>query len=355
MKIPGLFILVGFAISLNSTIAQTENIDKEINALAEKISAQVKESGRKKVAVLEFTDLQGSSSELGRFLTEEVSVSLVERRLGFSVIDRANLAALLSEKNLTEKGLIDPKNAEEFNKASGVDAIILGKFTGLKDEVTLATKIIATDTAETVGAARARLPMSKEIEQLLSNSSPPLQPIADKGRLTIEEKTKPSAPPLIFQKFGNLIVVIESLHALDNRTILLNMIFRNTDPLKHLAVAMYAEESWNPDPPLRSSLFGSDGTEFSCSCDNLTGLRGMRQNPKNLTEIQPSNEIKTTLKFKIKNGEFSTVPPNLRIQAEIVMNANYTDSSYPANYQTQQNMLPGDCRILNLVLDIPTR
>src|ERR1041384_2733351 len=68
----------------------TRTLDSEVSALAEKLAAQIKESGRKRITVLDFADLQGNSTELGRFLAEQVSVSLVERRNGFSVMDRAN-------------------------------------------------------------------------------------------------------------------------------------------------------------------------------------------------------------------------------------------------------------------------
>jgi hypothetical protein len=105
LKIPKFFVLVGFAVwcSSSNALTQIQSIENEIDALADKLSVQVRESGRRKVAVLEFTDLQDNPSERGRFIAEEVSVSLVERRAGFSVIDRANLTALLSEKNLTEE------------------------------------------------------------------------------------------------------------------------------------------------------------------------------------------------------------------------------------------------------------
>lgn len=180
MKIFTLFLRMGIVGLVSLSCAQTENLDREINQLADKLTAQVKESGRKMVTVLEFTDLQGNPSELGRFVAEEVSVSLVERRSGFTVIDRANLKTLLAQQKLTEDGLVDPNNAREFKKASGVDAIILGKLTVFKDSVALAAKILATDSAETLGAARARLPMSMEIEQLLLSASAVPMPATEK-------------------------------------------------------------------------------------------------------------------------------------------------------------------------------
>ncbi len=79
MKLERFVAVVVCALWCGSAFAQSQGMDKEISALAEKLAAQVKESGRKKVTILDFSDLQGNTTELGRFLAEQVSVSLVER------------------------------------------------------------------------------------------------------------------------------------------------------------------------------------------------------------------------------------------------------------------------------------
>ena len=137
MKSKRFVAVVACTLWCGSAFAQNQGMDKELSALAEKLAAQVKESGRKKVTVLDFTDLQGNSSELGRFLAEELSVGLVERRSGFSVMDRANLKTILAEHKLTVDGLVEPENAKKLGQFSGVDAIVLGKVTPLKDEVAI--------------------------------------------------------------------------------------------------------------------------------------------------------------------------------------------------------------------------
>ncbi len=51
-------------------LAQTPTMDTELAALTEKLASQVKDHGKKKVAVLDFTDLQGGTTEPGKYVAE---------------------------------------------------------------------------------------------------------------------------------------------------------------------------------------------------------------------------------------------------------------------------------------------
>ena len=52
-------------------------MDKELSSLAEKLAPTIKESGTKKIGVLDFTDLQDKGSELGKYIAERLTVSFV--------------------------------------------------------------------------------------------------------------------------------------------------------------------------------------------------------------------------------------------------------------------------------------
>ena len=52
-------------------LAQSQDIDTELAKLSDKLATQIKDQGKKKVAVLDFTDLQGGSSELGKYSAEQ--------------------------------------------------------------------------------------------------------------------------------------------------------------------------------------------------------------------------------------------------------------------------------------------
>lgn len=156
-------ILILLGIDLN---AQKPGFDGAVGALAEKLSGQVAKAGVKRVAVADFTDLQGVPTELGRVIAEQISIGLISTRDGFGVMDRANLNRILAEHRLTAAGLVDPDNAKKLGQFAGVDAIVVGNAIPFTDDALITVKIIVTETAEIVGALQGRIPLSADIKDL---------------------------------------------------------------------------------------------------------------------------------------------------------------------------------------------
>jgi len=152
--------------------AHAEAMDQELTALKDKLTKSLVAKGRKKVAALDFTDLQGRRNELGRYLAEQLTVELVGTD-GIAVVDRANLKSILDEHKLTEEGLVNPENAKKLGQFSGVDAILIGNLSATDSDIILLVKAISTDTAEVVAAGRAKFPKTAEFQQLLTSSITP--------------------------------------------------------------------------------------------------------------------------------------------------------------------------------------
>ena len=183
-------LLIAFRLATYST--QAQSFDKELAELATSVSKSLQETERKKATVLDFVDLQGNASELGRFIAEQFSVALVMNRKGFSLMDRANLKTILAEHKLSISGLVEPENAKKLGQFSGVDAIVLGNITALKEEIVVTVKIIATDTAEILGAAKTRIQRSKDIEALFTNAIAATTP--EKAEGAVKSVGQPGQP-----------------------------------------------------------------------------------------------------------------------------------------------------------------
>ena len=181
--------------------AQVQDMDKELSDLAGKLATQINDHGKKKVAVLDFTDLQGGSSELGKYIAEQLTVNLVMGKRDFSVLDRANLKSILAEHKLTATGLVDPENAKKLGMFAGVDALILGTIIPKGQNTSLTAKIITTDTAEIIGAARAEFVTDNTVQQLASKPAKP-EDIAGVSQSLASPPPKP---------FGDLEARVESL------------------------------------------------------------------------------------------------------------------------------------------------
>lgn len=160
-------ILMLFGVGVD---AQEPGFDGGVGVLAEKLSVQVAKAGVKRVAVADFTDLQGVPTELGRVIAEQVSIGLISTRNGFGVMDRANINRILAEHRLTAAGLVDPDNAKKLGQFAGVDAIVVGNAIPFTNDVLITAKIIVTESAEIVGALQGRVPLSADIKDLASRT-----------------------------------------------------------------------------------------------------------------------------------------------------------------------------------------
>jgi FlgO protein len=165
-----LMIFLVLGLELNG---QELGFDQGVAALAEQLSAQVAKAGVKRIAVSDFTDLQSVPTELGRIIAEQISIGLISTRDGFGVMDRANLNRILAEHRLTAAGLVDPDNAKKLGQFAGVDAIVVGNAIPFTDDVLITAKIVATETAEIVGALQRRVPLSADIKDLAGRTVVP--------------------------------------------------------------------------------------------------------------------------------------------------------------------------------------
>ena len=167
MKLLHSAIAVITALSLCSAFG-AETLDSQLSTLSQTLAAKIKDSGRKKVTVLDFTDLEGKKvTQFGRYIAEQLTVNLDSSKKEFTIVDRANLKRILDEHKLTVSGLVDPENAKKLGQISGVDALILGTVADLPNSVKVFAKIIATDTADVAGSGECRVTKDDEVKYLL--------------------------------------------------------------------------------------------------------------------------------------------------------------------------------------------
>jgi len=81
-------------VAISLSVAHADPLDQELTTLKDKLGKQLIAKGPKKIASLDFTDLQGRRNELGRYLAEQLTVEMVGTD-GISVLDRANLKSIL--------------------------------------------------------------------------------------------------------------------------------------------------------------------------------------------------------------------------------------------------------------------
>jgi curli biogenesis system outer membrane secretion channel CsgG len=171
MKASRLFLILLCLTFCGSAFGQTQDMDKELADLTEKLATKIQSVGKKKLTVLDFTDLDDATTELGKYVAEQLTVNLVSGDRKFTVVDRANLRKLLAEHQLTAKGLVDPENAKKFAGLSGVDALIVGTVVPMPPNIKLTAKIISTENGDIIGAGQASFKSDENVQRLLTHKS----------------------------------------------------------------------------------------------------------------------------------------------------------------------------------------
>jgi TolB-like protein len=183
------FSVCGAVMFLSLLVSSAFGYEKEIEQLSSQMAEKIAAKGKKSVAVVDFTDLEGNVTQLDQFIAEEFSVALAGVGKGFRVIDRTRLMSIIKENKLAATGLIDPATVSKLGKIAGVDALVTGTLTPFGDNVRLTVKVLDSETADIIDSAKSNFAKTKAIDELLGKEIEPAS--VEKGE-TKKVETKPA-------------------------------------------------------------------------------------------------------------------------------------------------------------------
>ncbi|HYB61343.1 MAG TPA: FlgO family outer membrane protein, partial [Methylomirabilota bacterium] len=157
--------------------------DDQLKQLAAQLADSISKSGKKTVAVADFTDLDGNVTELGRFLAEETSADLASTAgaaKDFEVIDRTQLRATLKRAGLAMNGVLDPQTVSKLGDAAGVQAVVTATLTPFADHIHLSARVLDESNSAILATSSEDIPRSKDLNDLLAGGGPsaPIPPAA---------------------------------------------------------------------------------------------------------------------------------------------------------------------------------
>lgn len=205
---------------------------------------------------------------------------------------------------MTAQGLVDPENAKKLGTFAGVDAIILGTIIPKDKNINLTAKIITTDTAEIVGAARAQFTKTLEVDKLISRATQ-----ASKDSDTTIAKNS--------QQIDDLLIKIESVQLTSdgvNGYLQATLFFKNTSGRSTLGIGLYSRSNVSPD----TKILNNRGDEFKLYYNNISGIP-LVMYPQYLTDVKPGGTLIAHLKFQTQwNGKAGNYVP-YRLQTTIMV------------------------------------
>ncbi len=138
------------------TKSDTMDIDTGLGILASQIAKSMQEEKKTRIAILDFTDLQGNVSDLGRFISEKLIIKLFETKK-FNIIERNKLNKILEEQKFQVSDLVDEESAKRIGKIIGVDAIVIGTVTDLGEQIDINARLLSIETGSVFAVASARV------------------------------------------------------------------------------------------------------------------------------------------------------------------------------------------------------
>ncbi|OPX25589.1 MAG: hypothetical protein B1H06_07195, partial [Candidatus Cloacimonas sp. 4484_143] len=93
-------------------------LDDQMNRLTSQIISSFNQSNVQKIAIIEFADLEGNVTQLGRFIAEEL-ITRIFTSGKFEVVERNLLQKVLEEQQLGMTGYIDQETAISLGQILG--------------------------------------------------------------------------------------------------------------------------------------------------------------------------------------------------------------------------------------------
>ncbi len=149
------------------------NLESGVVELGKSISESMLQEGKKKIAVIEFSDLNDNVNDLGRFLAEELINELLKHKKdkGYEIVERRQLNKVLKQLKLSSSGLLDPKSMKEVGKILNVDSIVTGSLTDLGNDIKVNARIISVESAKIIASASTKIPKVGSVAKLMGQNS----------------------------------------------------------------------------------------------------------------------------------------------------------------------------------------
>jgi len=162
-----------------------EEVVEAATQMARILELEMREHGKKTVAVSSFRDLTtGVATPVGVFLAEEVVTQLALLAKDLRLIERTRTDAIFEEQQLGLDGLREPGNLDAFVKVLAVDALVVGSISTLAElgeRSRVNVRLIAVPTGEILASTSVFISLASvpndKLPKLPSQAPPSAGPL----------------------------------------------------------------------------------------------------------------------------------------------------------------------------------
>ena len=162
-------------ILMTTLTASALDLQAGVEQLVQNLIQATPEGKQLQVTVADFPDLQGITSDLGRYIATLITTQLAQSKK-FSVTERQRLTQVLAELKISISDLVDPEQAKKLKKMVGADALVVGTIADLGKQVDVHARLIEIEANLMIWGASVAI-----------DKDPTLSALLDRGRGRIAE------------------------------------------------------------------------------------------------------------------------------------------------------------------------
>ncbi len=159
-------LILLFMSGMFSLFGQVSDLNDGLDDLTSQIIEEMGIQKKSKIAIIEFSDLEGNKIKMGKYIAEELTTRLFKTKK-FDVVERSMLEKILKEQQLSLTGLLDEESAKQLGKILGVDAICSGTITDLSNTIKINARLVSTETGSLFSVASIEVKKDPSVNKLM--------------------------------------------------------------------------------------------------------------------------------------------------------------------------------------------
>jgi len=152
---------------VGTQVGNTGELDQRLDQLAQAIGSHLQRGDR--LAITDFPDLHGKSSDLGKHISEELTTRLLNQGQAH-IIERGKMQQVMKEQKLGAAEGVDDETAARLGKLLGAGIIVVGTISDLGTEVKVNARLLDTTSGEGLGASSITLSRVGAVARLLDGT-----------------------------------------------------------------------------------------------------------------------------------------------------------------------------------------
>lgn len=166
-------------VAKQSVLARPENLRTGLGLVANQLSEQDRSGPKRRIAVVDFSDINGQILPAGSVIAE-LLIGELFRTGRYNIVERKLLSSVLEQHKLNMTGLVDESTARRVGKLLGVDYIVTGTVIDLGTSLNVNARTISIETGsiEATGSVDLSRDAFRHLPQTSTEPTRTAQPVS---------------------------------------------------------------------------------------------------------------------------------------------------------------------------------